>query len=174
MTATTYFLPPPRTTSQGGEYEFEWLDVGSAQTGSTEHGDGRNELPTALSFRPICTLRRAGVSAGIRETFVWRLRRYKSTHPGQFAYAQMASKQVSRKRRQLPQKQRLPGKPALTPRSRHGNGHLAQRGLIRLWRRSSKHMQEPWLTMITASGADSSISRMVAAMANSERLRLMS
>lgn len=40
--------------------------------------------------------------------------------------------------------------------------------------RSSKHMQEPWLTMITISVADSSSSRTVAAMANSERLRPMS
>jgi hypothetical protein len=77
---------------------------------------------------------------------------------------------------QLPQKQCLPGKPASTPRSRHGNAYadLAQRDLIRLWRKSSKHTQEPWLTMITTSGAGSSSSRMVAAMANSERLRLMS
>jgi hypothetical protein len=30
---------------------------------------------------------------------------------------------------------------------------------IALWRRSSKHMQEPWLTMITASGAGSSSCR---------------
>ncbi|MET4175336.1 MULTISPECIES: hypothetical protein [unclassified Bradyrhizobium] len=38
---------------------------------------------------------------------------------------------------QLPQKQCLPGNPASTPRSRHGSAYadLAQRDLIRLWRK---------------------------------------
>ena len=73
--------------------------------------------------------------------------------------------------RQLPQKQHLPGKRASTPTSRLGNAHVAQRSLIRLWHRLSKHVHEPSLTMITTSGAGSSNSRTVAPMASSERLK---
>lgn len=125
-----------------------------------------------LPVCPICTLQRAGVCRGSRDPFAWHRRRYRSTHPGQLGYAHVETSQ--QELRQPRQEQRLPGKRASTPRSRHENGHLAQRGLIRLWRRSSKHVQEPWLTTITGSGADSSNSRMVAAMASLERRRLMS
>ena len=67
-------------------YEFEWrLCTGSCPTGPIEHG-GRQatSLPTALPACPICTLRRPGVSGGIREPFVWHRRRHRSTHPGRF------------------------------------------------------------------------------------------
>src|SRR6266851_179891 len=150
------------------------LYTGSCPTGLSEHGDGRlrarqqrfrsvrfarysaQELAAAsesLSFGTVDDIDHASRANGRRV----RWRRTSQQEP-----------------RQLPQKQRLPRKPASTPRSRHGNAHLAQRGLNRLWRRSSKHMQEPWLTMITTSGVGSSSSRTVAGMANSERLKLMS
>ena len=90
-------------------------------------GRRATSLPTALPVCPICTLQRAGVSRGIRESFVWHRGRYRLTHPGQLGYAQMASKQVSRNLVSYQKEQRLPGKSASTPRLRHGNAHLAQR-----------------------------------------------
>ena len=129
--------------------------------------------PTALPVCPICTLQRAGLAAASERALFGTVGDIDQRIPaiGLRADGVETSQQEPR---QLPKKQRLPGKPASTPRSRHGNAHLAQRGLIRLWRRSSKHMQEPWLTRITTSGVASSSSRTVAAMANSARLRLMS
>jgi hypothetical protein len=61
--------------------------------------------------------------------------------------------------RQLPQKQRLPGRGVDTKVAPWKRPCRSWAGLIPLSWRSSKHMQEPWLTMITTSGADSSNSR---------------
>lgn len=132
-----------------------------------------SKVCTVFGFRSVRFARYSALEfADSRDPFAWHRRRYRSTHPGQLGYAHVETSQ--QELRQLPQEQRPPGKRASTPRSRHENGHLAQRGLIRLWRRSSRHVQEPWLTTITGSGADSSNSRMVADMASLERRRLMS
>jgi hypothetical protein len=56
------------STDQGLEQDFNSLDAQYDATGTAGYGPA-----TALPLRPICTLRHAGVSGGIREPFGGRI-----------------------------------------------------------------------------------------------------